>query len=497
MPRFPEGDSMAFVRDGRLFGKLHYAFVIMVGCCFLQAFGMGLLLACGSLFYVPVCDDLGFLRSEISTYMTGYFVGTTIATPIAGKLLSRFNIRIVMSIAIVALSGTFAAMSTFQVLWQFQLAGFMVGTAGSCIFVLPAATLVGNWFIRRRGMFYGIAMACSGVSTALFSPAINAIIEASGWRSAYIVMGVISFAVIFPCIFLFRLKPSDMRTTPWGYSANPQNGSVTIKMRGVSVKKAVFSISFLCLFVFAGVASFCHGGIEQHMPGYIVSLGFSSSFAAMVVSAESIGSVFDKLIMGWLNDKVGVQRTALIQLSLIIVGLLGFILIKDPIVLLLSAAVFGVQDSLMSVSVPLLIREIFGSKNYTQIHAWIRTGVGVFGAFSGVVVGGVYDITGQFTAAFLFIIGLCAIGIVLIALAYRFKRRLVWDEERDLEGQGKRRLVWGAGRDLEGQGKRKLVWGAGRDLEDQGKRRAPGMSCRSLRSTDQEAGRRKEIHWRG
>lgn len=90
---------MAIVRDGKLFGRYHYAFVIMVCCCLVQAFGMGLILNCGSLFYVPVCTDLGFSRSEISTYMTGYFIGTTLVTPLAGKLLSKYDTRIVMSVA--------------------------------------------------------------------------------------------------------------------------------------------------------------------------------------------------------------------------------------------------------------------------------------------------------------------------------------------------------------------------------------------------------------
>ena len=57
---------MAIVRDGKLFGRYHYAFVIMVrrrpgrG----RTFGMGLILNCGSLSHVPVCTDLGSSRSE-------------------------------------------------------------------------------------------------------------------------------------------------------------------------------------------------------------------------------------------------------------------------------------------------------------------------------------------------------------------------------------------------------------------------------------------------
>lgn len=417
---------MALISNGRLFGKINYAFVIMACCCFVQAFGMGLVLNCGSLFYVPVCEEMNFLRSEISTYMTGYFIGTTLVTPLAGILLTKYDIRVVMGCAIVILSGAIASMSFGQVLMHWQVAGFFVGAAGSCIFVLPSATLVGNWFIKRRGFVYGIVMACSGISAAIFSQVISSIILSVGWRSAYLFVGIASFAVIFPASLIIRKKPSDIGTVPYGYDKEASGGGVLPAMRGVGVKVAVVSLAFWCLFVFAGIASFIHGGIEQHMPGYIESIGFTASFAALIVSAQSIGSVFDKLVMGWLNDKIGVRRTTIIELACIILGIVGFVVLHNPFALVISAIMFGVQDSLMSVSLPLLIREIFGSRNYTEIHAWIRTGVGIFGSFSGVIVGASYDHLGSFIPAFLGLAGTCVVAMGCVYVAYRVRKKLVW-----------------------------------------------------------------------
>ena len=418
---------MVLVREGRLFGRIHYAFVIMVCCCLVQAFGMGLILNCNSLFYVPICNDLGFSRAEISTYMTGYFVGVTIMTPIAGKLLTRYDTRIVMSICIVVLSCSVAAMSTYHELWQWQVSGFLVGASGAGIFVLPSASLIGNWFIKRRGLVYGIVMACAGISAAVFSQVLNGIIQGSGWRAAYLFVGMASLVVILPCSLIMRKKPTDMGLAPYGYESSG-GGSLPV-MHGTSVKGAVVSLAFWCLFLFAGIASFIHGGVGQHMPGYIVSIGFTSSFAAFVVSAASVGSVVDKLVMGWLNDKIGVRRTTVIELACIMAGIVGFVTLKNPVALVISTVLFGVQDSLMSVSLPLLIRDIFGSRNYTQIHAWIRTGVGLFGSVSGVAVGAVYDRTGTFVPAFLGLAATCAVAIVLIVLAYHSRRKIEWTTE--------------------------------------------------------------------
>ena len=417
---------MKLVRNGLFLGKVQYCWVIAVCCGLLQAFGMGLVLNCGSLFYVFICEDMGFLRADISTYMTGYFLGTTIATPIAGFLLSKLDIRKVMAAAICILSASVAAMSAYTEIWQWQISGFLVGSAGSCIFVLPSASMVGNWFVKRRGTVYGIVMACSSISAAIFAPILNRIIAESGWRTGYLFVGIAAFIVILPCCLLFRYRPSDIGCKPYG--GDGLDEELTDKQKsGVRTKVAVASVSFWCLFMFAGIASFNHGGVEQHIPGYMVQIGLGTAFGATVVSAQSAGSVADKFIMGWLNDKIGVQKTTIVELVVIMLGLAGFIFARQPILLILSAVAFGVQDSLMSVSLPLLIREIFGNKYYTQIHGLSRAGGGPLGTFSGVFVGWVYDTTGTFEPAFAILIALFAVDIVCVLAAYIFGKKLVWE----------------------------------------------------------------------
>ena len=81
----------------------------------------------------------------------------------------------------------------------------------------------------------------------------------------------------------------------------------------------------------------------------------------------------------------------------------------------------------MSVSLPLLIREIFGNKYYTQIHGFIRAGVGTLGTFSGVFVGWVYDTTDTFEPAFVILIILFAVDILCVIAAYLFGKKLKWE----------------------------------------------------------------------
>ena len=416
------------VNGGKLFGVHDFAWGVMAACCVLQAFGMGLVMNCASLFYVPICDDLDFSRAEIATYMTGYFIGNLVMMPIAGHLLAKYDMRKLVAVAAVGLGVTVAMMSTYSQIWQWQLSGLLVGLFGAYMFVLPAASLTGSWFVKRRGLVYGVVMACSGLSAAILSPVVNWSIMTYGWRSTYLFMGIAVTVTILPCCLFFYNKPSAIGALPYGYDSKT-NGQKP-SMRGVSVKKAVRSLSFYCLFLFAGIAAFCHGGLNQHIPGFIQSIGYSSAFAASVVSACSIGSILDKLIMGYLNDVIGVKRTAIVQFFVIMVGLLGLIFLHNPGALIISAVLLGVQDSLMSVSLPMLIRSIFGNKDYTQTHAWIRCGVGIFGSFSGVIVGSFYDATGSYLPALVMLLSVCVFGIGTVVCAYRFAKNLSWDSDK-------------------------------------------------------------------
>lgn len=405
----------------------HHAWLILVGCCFLQAGGLGAVLNSAGVFFVPVCEDLGFTRGSLSTYITIYMITTSLSMPFAGRLLSgRANLRVIMSICALLVAGAVAAMGFYTEVWQWQLSGAVLGAAGAFIFILPTASMVGNWFTTFRGRAMGIATSFAGIGAAGFAPLFNHFIETYGWRDAYLMVGAIIVVMILPwTLFVFRLKPEDMGLAPYGHSVQSDEGAPVVRT-GISAGLAIKSAPFVALFLFAGLIALEHG-IDIHIAGFAQSIGFASAFAALMVSAEATGSIMDKLIMGGLNDIIGVQRTTFLQFAIVALGLLGFIYSRSPIVLLLSAAAFGVQDSLMSVSVPLLIRQLFGDKDYTRIHAYIRVGVGVFGGFGPIIVGSFYDRTGSFSPAFLGGILLCVLGAGLIALAYRTRVRMAWD----------------------------------------------------------------------
>lgn len=422
---------------GKTKPKIHYAWWILIGCCFLEAGSLGGILDAAGVFFVPVCEDLGFTRSEFSFYLTLYSLATVISMPFVGRWIPKFNINILLSIMFGLVLIAFAAMSFYTEPWQWWISGVIFGLAGAFIFVMPAPILINNWFKKRRGMALGIGMSFSGIGGAILSPVFASVIEAVGWRTGYLVAAVIIGLLVLPfTMFVFKYKPEDMGLKPYGWTEEDERIAEGLKrtkraIPGVPVSRAVKSIPFICMFLFAGLIAY-FGGFNAHLPGFGTSIGFSPVVASTLITAVMIGNVCEKLLVGYLNDKIGVQFTVNIQLLMVALGFMGFILAGDNLMLLyISAFLFGAQNSLVSVSTPLLIRQLFGNKDFVPLFAYARVGTGLIGALGPVTIGALYDVTGTFIPTFVLGIGIVVAGFAVTRIAYMLRKRLVWEDIPD------------------------------------------------------------------
>lgn len=414
----------------------------------MQAGGLGAVLDAAGVFFVPVCDDLGFSRSEISLYLTFYFIATVFAMPIVGKWITKYNLNRVLSVSFALVVAAVAAMGVYSEPWQWWISGIVFGLAGSFIFVVPTPILIGNWFHEHKGLALGAAMSFSGIGGAILSPIFTLLIEAMGWREAYLIAAVIMAVLVLPwTLFVFKLHPEDIGWKPYGWTEEDE-AVEQARLRqhweqpGVPLEKALKTVPFVCMFLFAGLIAY-FAGFNSHLPGFAQSVGFSALVGSSLLTAVMMGNVVEKFIVGWLNDKVGVQFTVNIQLAMVVLGFLGFILAGDNLVMLyVSAFLFGAQNSLVSVSTPLLVRQIFGERDFPQIFTYTRIGTGIIGCLGPVTVAGIYDVTGSFVPAFAVGIAIVAVSFLTVRLAYVFKSRLHWVEagspdESEAEGAAK------------------------------------------------------------
>lgn len=399
--------------------KIHTAWFVLIACCALQAGGAGTLVNCAGIFLSPVAESLGVGIGEVSLYLTITSLCLAFSLPLAGKMLAKYNIRILLSAGMTICALSVAAMSQFTAVWQWYIAGAVLGVAGSVIFIITSPAIISNWFHKKVGLAMGIAMAFNGIGGAIMNPIISSAITNLGWRNGYLVMAAISLVIVLPfMLFVVRFKPEDVGLKPYGYeegSTNIQSNAKNSDADGIPAKIAMKSMPFYLLFIAFGLMGYLNG-YSQQLPAFGASINMPATLSAMLVSLSLLVSVGGKLTVGALNDKYGIKAVS--ATGMLIVAIAFSLLIfsnGNYTIALIGSAFYGVTQTINAVAVPLITRKAFGSKDYSSIFANLAMGQNLIGAFGISIIGLVYDKTGSYNANFMIGIGLC-IGFVILTL---------------------------------------------------------------------------------
>ena len=93
--------------------------------------------------------------------------------------------------------------------------------AGIACIQIPAAAIVGRWFIRSRGAAMGVISAGASASAIIFYPLNTYLIVVFGWRTALAIFGLLVAVVTIPlAAFLYR-DPAELIDGPSGKTAEP------------------------------------------------------------------------------------------------------------------------------------------------------------------------------------------------------------------------------------------------------------------------------------
>lgn len=406
--------------------KFHYAWLILIACCAIQAGGAGTLVNSAGVFFPEVSKSLGVGVGDFSFYFTITYIALALALPFAGKLFPKVNIRFLLSSAIIVCNLSVIAMSQFTATWQWYVAGAILGLAGSFIFIITTPIIIGNWFEKKLGLATGIGMAFNGVGGAIINPILSSSITNLGWRNGYLVMAGISLVLILPfTLFVIRFKPEDMGLKPYGHEELEEESSLNDKASyGVSEKVAVRSKAFMMMFIAFGLTGFLTG-YSQQLPAFADSINFPATLGAMLVSISLLVSVCGKLILGELNDRFGIKKITIYGMGIAIFAF-GLLIFSNGnfTMVLIGSSLYGITQTINAVAVPLITKKAFGYKDYSSIYSKLAVGQNLIGAFGFSAVGFIYDITGSYTPSFTLGAILCITFVILVLLGLASAKKL-------------------------------------------------------------------------
>ena len=405
--------------------------LIIISCCGMVAASIGLYVNAYGIFFSPMSEALGVRRGDISLHATLCGLSTgLVGIPVIHWIQShRLRPVILAGVVLAAVSTLLTAFTTH--VWQLNLLGILRGAGLCCFHLAIVTTVVGNWFEAKRGTITGFIASFSGIAGAVFNPIFNALILRIGYKSALIIMSIVTVLLTLPAILFIELNPMQKGMVPYGHGSDEagamkKGDPVTSGDEPGIVPLRYFSGLFLMICVIVFFSNFSIG-FASHLPGVAESAGNSSSFGALLVSVVMIANISFKFVIGFLADKLGAVRASQLMLAVELAGvILMFYVIGSATsgaALMAAGFLFGSAYSYGAVGASLVTRRIYGGKQYGSAYAVTAMVGNISNALAIAVIGYAYDFLHSYRPMTVILVVMVASSIVLLTLGERKRKQ--------------------------------------------------------------------------
>src|SRR5438876_1836955 len=154
-------------------------------------------------FFVALLEEFGWSRGATAAAFSISSVVQGALSPMIGILVDRLGPRRVMLGGACLLGAACVLSSRIGSLWSLYLIVGVLAATGLCaVSWVPSGTLIARWFTERRSSMLGLAFSGMGAGVLVMGPLAQWLIDARGWRAAYVVLGVGTLVVLVPLVWL-------------------------------------------------------------------------------------------------------------------------------------------------------------------------------------------------------------------------------------------------------------------------------------------------------
>lgn len=355
-------------------------------------------------FLKPVSADLGVDRGSFSLVIATSLLLYGAFMPLVGRLVDRIGSRVVCSAGAVVMAASLVLTSRMTTLWEFYLYYAVVGSLGLAAtgHVMGSVTLA-NWFVRRRGVAMSFLGSASMAGMAILVPLAMWCILRFGWRASFVILGIGSLLVMLPLtVWVLRDDPESLGLEPDGVpaAAARRPGHATSLIERTAIAEAIQVPSFWLLTAGLFNCGFSMSLLSAHGVPMLTDHGFHPMAAASAIGFLGMTAIGGGIMLGLISDGWGRKPVlaAVYLLRLVAFGML--FLVRDPVLLLVVAAIGGVGMSGSLAMTSALTGDIFGRYSVGSIFGLIFLSHQTGSSLGSWLGGFLFDVTGGYGAAF-------------------------------------------------------------------------------------------------
>ena len=405
--------------------RVFYGWWIVVAAFLNLFFAVGIVFYGFPVFYPSLIESLHFSRQQATT---GMFLGFAAAAPLlgllVGALIDRLGARLAILIGTGFVGASLFLMGGIHTLTQYYLLCFTEVLGYVSAGPIANQVLVASWFHKMRGRAMGYAYLGLGFGGAVSPLLVHWLIETSGWRKAFEVIGIAILAILFPVgIWVTRSAPRDLGLLPDGVPPNPAATEKTAPSRtaGQAVRTANFWLLLLGSTLVIGVI----GTVISHFILFLKDEGYSSGWASRTLSILLFSSLAGRVLVGYVADRFNRKNVMAIFYLTLALAIPLLFLHHHVRAVQAFAILFGFAMGADYMLIPLVAVDCFGLAALGKILALVIMADSLGQTFGPVMAGRIFDLRHSYDLAWLIITaaGILGAGAIFLISSTRTDTR--------------------------------------------------------------------------
>jgi MFS family permease len=391
------------------------AWGVLATCWIGLAFGFGsAAYSSFGLFVVPLSQEFGWGRGEISAAFTIMSLSVALLSPFAGSLVDRHGPRKLLLVSIVTFALAMSGLSLLTAnIWHLYFMYLLVPIAAICTGPVSYVRVIVAWFEKNRGLALGIGLTGTGFGGVVIPPLVQWVTQNYGWRWAYVAIAIGIILVLPLAALMIHDDPRKLRLKKSDSAASEMPPPAVV---GLTAKEARAGRVFWIMAGSFAIFGLFTAGMLVHLVPMLTDRGLTGEQAALAASAVGAALIFGRLLAGYLLDHVfgpyiviAIMLCPVIAMATLATGASSFN------IALACAVLIGIGLGAEMDFMGYLISRYFGLKSYSAIYGYIYGVFQLGSAMGPVLMGFVQQNTGSYVPALWTLAALTLLALIPFA----------------------------------------------------------------------------------
>lgn len=368
-------------------------------------------------FVSPLRAEFGWSQTQINLTLSFALI-SNLGAPLFGRAADRWGIRPVLFLSLLAIAAGFLLRPLISQLWHLYLFSSLVYLGFPSATLLAVGKLVRLWYPTTAGRVTGAVTSGNNVG-GLTLPALAAVIIATaGWRSAFLIYGLLSLALAVVALFVVTEDEGRVRRAMAASGREHLAGhSAAASAEGLTLAEALRSRRFWLTMAGLVAASFTYQGVLTQLRQHFEEIGLPPAHGTAGLALIAAMGVGSKLLFARASERISARWATVGSVSLQAAGVAVLAIARGPTAGWLGIIIFGAGFGGLGALLILVVQEVVGMKQFGTVMGVVQSASVVSLAGGPLLAGVVHDATGSYGPAFLLFAGLFMVGVLLLVAA--------------------------------------------------------------------------------